>query len=220
MGVPSDDQRANLQPAIAQQPLSSQQAVLPLPGLQAPDQADDGPSLPGDSGCAGLRTRRDVRTGSHDECPTVWPQAFLGPRGGVGGAADRFGREQRRATVQPVPGGDFMLPPDDPAAHPGEHGRGGAVEVRLAHPVDDQLRAPASQKAGHGEDAAEHPEGLTQPAGLDHLDVQSRRTELGRPGAVLQEEELELDAPVHPRRRAKSGASPPRRPAARPRAPL
>ncbi len=120
------------------------------------------------------------------------PQPLLGLGGGGRVAGDRAGGQRVRAEVEPVAAGDRVLPPHDPVGHPGKHRCGRPVELGLGGPVEDHVRSALAKQRGEPQDRRGDAVELAHAPGLDDLDAQPGRAQLGRPGAVLEEHELDL----------------------------
>jgi len=192
VGVASDDQRVREHTTRAQQRLGFQQPVLALPRLQSPDDADHRHSRGDLERSLILIGRRRVRSGRHDEGGARREHPFLGQRGDVRGGSDRNRRQQRGATIEPMALGNPVLPPKHPIAHTGQERRRRSVQVRLAHPVQDQVGAARAHDPRQARDRRHAAGDLAQLPGREGVDAKSRRSQLRRPRAGLQKHQLKL----------------------------
>ena len=178
---------------LAQHRLGAQQPILPLPGLQSPDEPDDRHAV----GQLDRRAGPHRRAGRRDPAATTKvrrrrEQTRLGSGGGVRGSSRSQRGKQRRRAVEPAAPRDRVLPPDDTARHPGEQGGGRAVELRFRRPVEDQVRPAGAQQPRERQDRRKPAVGLAQAPGWASRARAGLPAQLVRPWPVLEEHELEL----------------------------
>ncbi len=223
VGVAPDDDRVHPVPAFAQQRLRSEQPVLPLPGLQATDQADDGD------------VRRELAAAAAGSCsrgtgapaPTTnvrrdREEPRLRARGGARVAADRRRRERvAQPSSQLLLGGIACCHHTTRSGMPASIAAGDAVQLCFRGPIEDQIRLAAARHARQAKHRRS-PSGAAsrrRPAASTSTRKPAAASAV-RPAAGLEEHELELDALPPVPRRAPLGASPQRLPTALPMAPL
>ena len=179
VGVAADDQRVNRYAARAQERVRAQQPVLPLPGLQAPDDPNhdrvrgrvEGHSARSRTLAVAIAmpVARRRSAGADDERRASGEQPLLRLGGAARGSPDGTGRQEGRHKIDAASRGDVVLPPDDPRRHPRERRRGCTVELRLRRPVEDHVGVAAAEDPRETHDRRKVAMDLAQAPGREHV---------------------------------------------------